>query len=1056
MSESVKHVRARIFLNDKEASGSLRKMENYVRKVRNHLRKLPTDSKEFKKVAADFNLVRAEARKVRDEMYGIERASKDMKSEMSRGFKGMIGMAAAAASSFLGLREAVNYQEELSDFRADVQKTTELTDAEMDVLQGRLDALNTRTSREELLGLAAQAGKLGVRGVADLEKFVSEADQINVALDDLGDGAVLQIGKIADVYETGMLRIGTAVNKVADSSKASAPYLVEWMARMGGTAKAVKIQAAEILGYGATLDELGLKVEMSSTALNGFFIDFTKNSEKFGKVAGFANGELSKLIGNQGANEGFLAFLQRLKDGSRDSADFLRKLEAVGVTGDRGSQVFLALSQNLEKVRDRQKLASEEIATGDSLLQEFLKRNTNFAATMSKVRKWLRATFLDSSLVKGLTKTITFLAQMLGIIEDQDGAAKRWGERIVFLTKLIIIGTTAVLSYKAALKLAELWSKKAAAAEAYHAAVKKGSLFWTRALTVVQALYITATQALTGKIKLATAAQRVWNITMRANPIALVVGLIASLTSAYLLFRNEQERGLTVAEKAKNLNKEAALSIFDEKVKVESLVAILKEESISRENKLKALKELKSIAPDYFGNLDLEKSKTEQLKNAVDQYTESLMRQARAKALQEELVELQRELAKESSKTVADYRENQSWYQSMWGWVKSGGNAFLRAKQSTEDFKESQEESIDTIERKIAALKELQTTWISDGLIDVGGNTEGTSPEEPSPMTVAKPEGTADELLKELIAQYDAELRIREDFEKRRKDLIEKYGLTPEDNQALKDAELSKLKEYLDYKLISEEEYEKAKEVLEDKYHQKALDREEQKRKEYEKTTAFKEEMMRRDMALSAFNAAASARNAEEARSAVLNSIRDQIQGYLAKAVAGAIATEFATKGLLGAITATIAGGTVGALFSQIVPRFNTGGYTGVGVGIPDPRVPGRTIKGYVHDDEYVVASEELRNPDVNQLVKVIENVRQKRLKGFNDGGPVGSSKVINNTTTQNIEVAALSDVVGQLSEVIMDLKKNGIKAVADRRFREDLGTLENEDQYIESKSEIS
>lgn len=65
--------------------------------------------------------------------------------------------------------------------------------------------------------------------------------------------------------------------------------------------------------------------------------------------------------------------------------------------------------------------------------------------------------------------------------------------------------------------------------------------------------------------------------------------------------------------------------------------------------------------------------------------------------------------------------------------------------------------------------------------------------------------------------------------------------------------------------------------------------------------------------------------SAQEAAAAVGNAIRSEIQAYLAKAIAGAIAKEFATKGLLGAITGTAAAAAVGIAFNALIPSFRHG-----------------------------------------------------------------------------------------------------------------------------------
>ena len=119
--------------------------------------------------------------------------------------------------------------------------------------------MDTRTPRLELNGWAAEAGKLGITGKQNILDFAEAANTIRVALgEDLGEDAILNIGKLANMFgeversgiKNAMLAVGSAVNQVGQSSMASEKYLVEFTARMAGTANQAGMSISEILGYG--------------------------------------------------------------------------------------------------------------------------------------------------------------------------------------------------------------------------------------------------------------------------------------------------------------------------------------------------------------------------------------------------------------------------------------------------------------------------------------------------------------------------------------------------------------------------------------------------------------------------------------------------------------------------------------------------------------------------------------------------------------------------------------------------------------------------------------
>jgi chromosome segregation ATPase len=102
----------------------------------------------------------------------------------------------------------------------------------------------------------------------------------------------------------------------------------------------------------------------------------------------------------------------------------------------------------------------------------------------------------------------------------------------------------------------------------------------------------------------------------------------------------------TVAQN--RLNKaisEAKAATDAEKEAVAKLVQEIRSETTTKGEKARAIEELKRISPEYFGQLDIEKTKTEDLAGAVDEYNQSLQRLTLQKLNQESL-EAQLELEK--------------------------------------------------------------------------------------------------------------------------------------------------------------------------------------------------------------------------------------------------------------------------------------------------------------------------------------------------------------------------------------------------------------------------
>lgn len=429
-----------IYIDGKQAGGTLKELRSIRRKLNNEINAGTLSEKEYLKKVDDLKKVDGVLSKHNDRVKGVNRTWQRTKQI----FAGVLG-ANLATSIFTKLfnfiPQLIGRNAKLSDSYADIAKNTGLSSDAVHKLDRSLKDIDTRTSRDKLREFAVEAGKAGESTEEGVKKFVEQANIINVALGDELGGAIRDVTKSSKIFKTDMLSIASAINTVGAESVASESYLVDFLARMGGTAEITKTSAPDILGYGATLDILGLKVEMSTTALNTFFIDFVKNSEKFGKAAGFAGGELTALIGEEGTNSGFLAFLQRLKESSTSSDDFLRKLEKLGIDGARGSQVFLALSNNIGLVKEQQLIANDAFTKGTSVIDEYNIKNNNLAANLERIAKWFGNYFANGALVRGISKVVNRFADWIKIPLSEKMEEERTQMRLLEL-KIIDVNTS--------------------------------------------------------------------------------------------------------------------------------------------------------------------------------------------------------------------------------------------------------------------------------------------------------------------------------------------------------------------------------------------------------------------------------------------------------------------------------------------------------------------------------------------------------------------------------------------------------------------------------------
>lgn len=99
-----------------------------------------------------------------------------------------MSMAAISGLTITG-RRAVQSYADMEGEMANVRKFTGMTTEEVERLNESFKTMDTRSSREQLNKLAQEAGKLGIASQQAVIEYVEAADVINIALDELGEGA---------------------------------------------------------------------------------------------------------------------------------------------------------------------------------------------------------------------------------------------------------------------------------------------------------------------------------------------------------------------------------------------------------------------------------------------------------------------------------------------------------------------------------------------------------------------------------------------------------------------------------------------------------------------------------------------------------------------------------------------------------------------------------------------------------------------------------------------------------------------------------------------------
>ena len=382
---------------------TLKELDARIKATNIALRSAVPGTENWKKLSAELQGLNARYRELRRQTLATDKTLCDIAGRMRDYVVSIGGLISSARSIYSTVSQATGAFTEYDEALTDAMKTTNLSKEEITELSEALAGIDTRTSQNDLLALARAGGKLGIEGRDNLLGFVRAADQINVALsEDLGgdaEAAITAVGKMTDIFrlqdmygvEQAMLKVGSAINELGMASTANEGYMVDFTQRMAGIAPNADISIDKILGLAATLDKYGQTAEMSSTALGQMIQMMFRDTETFAGIAGMSLKEFSDILNND-VNEAMLRVLEGMrKNGETGLAPIVKAMDAMGLNGQRASQVLGPLADHVAEPRAQQVLANEAFERGTSLTEEFSVKNTSATAVLEKQQKAIQA-----------------------------------------------------------------------------------------------------------------------------------------------------------------------------------------------------------------------------------------------------------------------------------------------------------------------------------------------------------------------------------------------------------------------------------------------------------------------------------------------------------------------------------------------------------------------------------------------------------------------------------------------------------------------------------------
>ena len=547
----------------------------------------------------------------------------------------MAGIAAFTALVMAG-RKAVNAFAELDSTLANTRKYTGIEGEELKKLNDELSKIQTRTSLVDLHGLAQEAGRLGKNTVEDVLGYVKAADQLNVALQDLGEGATQAMAKVTEIFgveaelgtEKSLLAVGSTINVLSQNCSAGKQFLSEFTQRLAGVGAQAKMTVPEIMAFAAVLDTQGQKVESSATALSKLITDSFKQPEKFAKALGVTLEEFQGKMSN--TTEGLIWMFEQMRNtGGIDKVAPL--LKDMGENGSRATGTFLALANKTDFLKKQIKEANKAFEEATSCTHEYNIVNDTFQAQLDQAKKRSQALAVELG---------EKLAPVMMLIHSASYYALRALKILVeFFIKYkstIIAVTLSIIAYKIAVYAATLATKnfwkEMLIRKTVMTAVRAATMLWNAALLLLK-----------GNI---TGARRAWilfSAALKMNPIGLAVAAITAAVAGLAMWAtrgkevNAIERDRLDIENKVNEQTGTQISL------VQNLVKEINEENLSNNERIAILGELKRRTGLQNIELDKNNKLTAASINLINKWIQATQLRARAKVIEDKIEEIEKE-----------------------------------------------------------------------------------------------------------------------------------------------------------------------------------------------------------------------------------------------------------------------------------------------------------------------------------------------------------------------------------------------------------------------------
>ena len=617
-------------INNRLKTASLDELQRAAKQLQEQISHAERNTEEYVRASAQLRTVRAELDEAKD---GWEENGNAI-ADAAKNLKAYILAYFGISEGLEKLKQIFSANLELSDSLAAVQKTTGLTAKEVGSLSSEIDKIDTRASQEQLHQLAATAGQMGVTAQEDILGFVRAANQLTVALDELGEDGVESLVKINQLtgetdklgLERALLASGSAINELSASSAASAGPIADVISRLGGIGSAANLGTADLAALGATADALGQSTEVAGSSLGKFIGTLVSKSDQVADAVGLDRQYLQGLIDQGNTMEAMIAVFERMENmgGFAKLAPIMGDL---GSEGARASALFAAFAGNVDLLKSQVDVSRTAFTEATSVTREYNTVNETAAALVQRMGNSIREFFVNSGVVEWITN-------LLRAVMDLPG----WLDRNVFAINGVTASVTALTAALTANHVRMLL-------------VAKGVKSLSDAWLLLRLAAIQAQTAMIGALRVLTRHPILLAATAATAALGFLVGAIVKASKSTKELSEQQK---TLNESTKSYDAQ----VLKEQRSLNDLYGALNRAKQGTETRRKLIGQINSQYGKYLDNMLTEKSTADEIRKSYDKINESLRANIALKAQNETIDKIQAQGVEEQATQLQNLRDS--------------------------------------------------------------------------------------------------------------------------------------------------------------------------------------------------------------------------------------------------------------------------------------------------------------------------------------------------------------------------------------------------------------